>query len=75
MWQCGRGVMDTYETDEIARDTTGWFGFSQRYIRDKDEVIEIRANRAQHLQEQQALEQAQGAAKAVKDVAAAEGSV
>ena len=65
-------VLDNYDFDEIARDTPGWFGFAQRYIRDKDEVAELRQQRAEAQAVQQAVEQAQTGGKAIRDLAAAE---
>ena len=70
--QIDPSVLDHYDTDQIARDTPKFFGFSERYIRKQDDVDERREQRAQAQQEQAAMEQAQQGSEAVKNIASAE---
>lgn len=72
MAQVDPSVLDHYDTDQIARDTPQWFGFSERYIRHRDEVDTLREQRQQVQAAQQEAALAKEGAGAVKDVAAAE---
>lgn len=64
-------VMDNFDEDEIARDLPMAGGFTQDWLRPKDQVEALRAQRAQAQQAAQAVEAAKPVAGAIKDVASA----
>jgi hypothetical protein len=63
-----RDILDNLDTDELARGTGRDFGLREKYFRPLKQVGLIRQQRAKQLAEQRALEMAQMAAKAGKDV-------
>jgi hypothetical protein len=64
-------ILDNFDGDEIARDLPMAGGFTQKWLRPKEQVEERRAQRAQQAELAQAAEAAPGVAGAVKDLASA----
>jgi hypothetical protein len=63
-----RDVLDNFETDELSRGTGRDFGLREKYFRSTKSRDAIRQQRAKQIAEQRALEMAQMAAKAGKDI-------
>jgi hypothetical protein len=64
-------ILDNFDGDEIARDLPMAGGFTQKWLRPKEQVEERRQQRAQQAELAQAAEAAPGIAGAVKDLAGA----
>lgn len=45
--QVDPAIYDNFDLDEIARTTEEWFGYSSKFLKDKNDVKEIRDQRAQ----------------------------
>jgi len=70
MVQVSPEIMDNLDVDKAARGTLEALGVPSEYQRDEEEVAEMRAARAEAAQAQQDIANAQGAAKAAKDMSA-----
>ena len=64
-------ILDNYDLDKATRGIGRNLAVPTGWERSIEEVGELRQGRAQAAQQQQAIEQAQGAAKAAKDASAA----
>ncbi len=62
--------LDNINTDEVFRDLFRITGTRQRYLRDPNEVGQIREGRLQQIQQQQQLEMAESIGRTAKDVSA-----
>ncbi|HLG30250.1 MAG TPA: portal protein, partial [Candidatus Brocadiales bacterium] len=62
-------VMDVPDFDEIVRDSSRMLNVNERYVRTKDDIVNIRASRETQRQEQQTTEEAGVAADAFAKIA------
>lgn len=65
-------ILDHFDEDQIARDTPGWFGFAEKYIRREDVVAQLRQAREQAIAMQQAAQLGEQSSKAVENIARAD---
>lgn len=72
-------IIDNFDGDQIARDAPEWANFTQKWLRPKSTVEELRASRQQQMEAQAAIQTgiqgAQAGADVVKNIAQAEQSV